>query len=169
MKVKALWALPLVAFVAAFGSVPRGTTPALATGMRLTQAHVCVYDHQTLHTEPQTCRPRARVYPSYVKGSVQKAIYDSSLIFGVPFTTLVAIARCESALNPRAGNGTHFGLFQFAPSTFKRAVVQLRQIVGVSARSYWSARDSSYAAGFLFVTGQARSWSFVYAVTGSSG
>lgn len=169
MKLKALWALPFVAFVLAPGQMPRGIVPALASGMRSAQTQVCVYDHQSLKTEPRACRPRARVYPSYVKGTVKKAIYDSSLVFGVPFATLLAIARCESSLNPKASNGTHFGLFQFAPATFKRAVAQLRSAAGLSARSYWNPLDSSYAAGFLFVTGQASSWTCVSAVTGPRG
>jgi hypothetical protein len=169
MKVEALLALPLLVAVLAPGLEPRGATPALATGMRLAQARVCVYDHETLKSEPQVCRPRARAYPGYVHSSVQKAIYDSALVFGVPYKILLTIARCESSLNPNASNGTHFGLFQFLPATFKRARRQLRLAVGLTAKSYWNPLDSSYAAGFLFVTGQATSWVCVEAVATPTG
>jgi soluble lytic murein transglycosylase-like protein len=123
----------------------------------------------TLTTRPHTCRPRARAYPSYIKDSVQKAIYDSALVFGVPYATLLSIARCESALNPKASNGSHFGLYQFAPATFRRAASQMRQQIGVLAHTYWSALDSSYTAGYMFVTGSASSWSCISAITEPTG
>ena len=47
-----------------------------------------------------------------------RAIDDGALTFGVPYKLMLKIARCESALNPRASNGTYLGLYQFAPRTF---------------------------------------------------
>lgn len=119
----------------------------------------CIFDHMMLRTAPGICRPRARVYPPNVKGRVRRAIYDSSLTFGIPFTVLLTIGKCESDLNPRATNGHHFGLFQFLPATFRRAVTRLRAETGVVAHSYWNPLDSAYAAGYLFATGGALSWS----------
>lgn len=129
-----------------------------AATMQFKQAHACVYDHVALRTTPDLCRPRARAYPPQVVGKVRHAIYDSALTFGMPYPVLLKIAECESALNPRASNGSHFGLFQFAPDTFNRAAGQLRATTGVSARSYWNPLDASYVAGYLFATGQASSW-----------
>jgi hypothetical protein len=113
----------------------------------------------TLYTRPGTCRPRAKVYPVSVKGGAEKAIYDSALTFGIPYRILLTIGRCESGLNPHASNGSHFGLFQFDPATFTTAVTLLRRDTGIVARTYWSARDSSYAAGYLFATGNSPAWS----------
>jgi soluble lytic murein transglycosylase-like protein len=71
---------------------------------------------------------------------------------------LLRIARCESALNPRAVNGDHFGLFQFRPSTFRSGAVDMLAATGISTHSYWNARDSAYVAGFLFAVGQSPDW-----------
>jgi hypothetical protein len=160
-----------MALTAAAGLHVRGIPQVEANGERAAQARSCVYDHMTMHTGPTRCRPRARAYPSSVASSVQKAIYDSSLEFGVPYKTLLTIAKCESALDPRASSGTHFGLYQFAPATFKRAISQMRTQTGVMAHSYWNALDSAYTAGFMFVTGAASSWSCVSAIptSGASG
>lgn len=119
----------------------------------------CIFDQMTLRTPPGKCRPRAKAYPSNVVGSARRAIYDSALTFGVPYKILLAIGKCESGLNPYATNGTHFGLFQFLPDTFKRAVGLLRRDTGITAHTYWNPLDSAYAAGYLFATGRARSWS----------
>jgi hypothetical protein len=129
-----------------------------AAGEHAPQRQSCIFDHMSLRTAPQTCRPHARAYPKNVTGAVERAIYDSTLLFGVPYPVLLSIARCESGLNTHASNGTHFGLFQFAADTFKRGSAALRSETGIVARSYWKALDSSYVAGFLFATGQSLSW-----------
>jgi len=137
----------------------------VAAATQFQQAHACVYDHEALRTATDHCRPRARAYPSQVVGTVRHAIYDSALTFGLPYPVLLKVAQCESALNPHASNGSHFGLFQFAPDTFKRAAGQLRANTGVSARSYWNPLDASYVAGYLFATGQSSSWTCEVQVT----
>src|SRR5579872_326871 len=126
-----------------------------AQGTHSGQNSACIFDHMTLRSPTTICRPRAKAYPPTVTGRVQRSIYDSSLIFGIPYSVLLNIAKCESSLNPRASNGTHFGLFQFAPATFRRAAVQLKATTGLTARSYWNPLDSSYVAGFMFATGDA--------------
>jgi hypothetical protein len=123
------------------------------------QNSACIFDHMALRSPTSRCRPRAKVYPPTVTGAVQRSIYDSSLIFGIPFTVLLNIAKCESSLNPRASNGSHFGLFQFAPATFRQAASRLQTTTGVTARSYWNPLDSAYVAGFMFATGDAPRWS----------
>jgi hypothetical protein len=123
------------------------------------QQRPCIFDHQSLWSAPGTCRPRAKAYPSQVATAVQKSIYDGAVTFGLPYRILLKIARCESGLNPKATNGTHFGLYQFAPETFRRAVTDMLGQTGVQATTYWSALDSAYAAGYLFATGASRSWS----------
>lgn len=122
-------------------------------------SHACVYDSQMLTSPSRICRPRAISYPSTVDTGVQKAIYDASLLFGVPYNLLEKVAQCESGLNPKARGHGYFGLFQFAPSTFRRGAAQMRADTGVPAKSYWSARDSSYVAAYLFAIGKAPSWS----------
>lgn len=134
---------------------------------RASVTHVCVFDHVTLRTEPGTCRPRAASYPPDIKGRVRQAIYDSALTFGIPYPILLGIARCESGLNPRADNGSHFGLFQFLPETFQRGARSLRAETGIIARSYWNPLDASYVAGYLFATGKSGRWSCEPASPGS--
>lgn len=129
-----------------------------ATAGRAEHSGACIFNHSTLWTPPNTCRPRARSYPRVVRSPVVKAIYSSALIFGVPYRSLLKVGRCESSLNPHASNGSHFGLFQFAPDTFRRALVQMRAQTGVIAHSYWQPLDASYVAGYLFAAGESRSW-----------
>jgi hypothetical protein len=130
-----------------------------ASGTHSEQASACIFDHMMLRSPTTICRPRAKAYPVGVKGSVQRSIYDSALVFGMPFSVLLKIAKCESALNPRATNGSHYGLFQFAPATFEDAASRLQTTTGVAAKSYWNALDSAYVAGFMFATGDAKRWS----------
>ncbi len=123
------------------------------------QTHVCIFDHTSLRSLPGMCRPRAIAYPPSVDNVVKQAIYDSALTFGVPYHLLLVVARCESALNPRARDGQHYGLFQFLPDTFHLGSVHMRAMTGIEAHSYWNPRDSSYVAGFLFAVGKADGWS----------
>jgi hypothetical protein len=112
-----------------------------------------------LRTAPGKCRPRAKAYPKSVAGKVRRAIYDGALTFGIPYHVLLRIAQCESGLNPRASGYGYYGLFQFAPDTFREGAKQLRHATGIRARSYWSPLDASYVAGYLFAVGEAPSWS----------
>lgn len=121
-------------------------------------ARPCIFDHAALATSPGTCKPRALRYPGHVKGPVRRSIYDSALIFGVPYQILLAIAKCESSLNPQAVNGNHLGLYQFVPQTFHRGARQLLHDTGIQASTPWSPSDASYVAGYLFAVGKAPSW-----------
>lgn len=150
----------LLALVLTLLVIPQ-TWPRTRTALaerRMARVHACVFDHQMLWTPRGSCRPRARSYPRTVRGSVGHAIYDSALTFGIPYNVLRAVAGCESSLNTRAVNGQHFGLFQFLPATFSRGASGLFRETGITARSYWSALDASYVAGYLFATGKAYRW-----------
>jgi hypothetical protein len=155
MKVVTGQVLLALCMVSALGFTPSG---AHASRPRSVPTQKCVFDHMMLRSKGSTCRPRAKSYPPAVRTAAERAVYDSALTFGIPYSVLLNIAECESSLNPRASNGTHFGLFQFAPDTFAQAAVQLRQATGVIARTYWNALDSSYVAGFMFATGAAQRW-----------
>lgn len=151
--------LLIVCIVASLVLTGAHVTATHAQGTHSGQNSACIFDHMTLRSPTTTCRPRAKAYPSTVTGAVQRSIYDSSLIFGIPFTVLLNIAKCESSLNPKATNGRRFGLFQFAPATFREAATRLQTTTGVMARSYWNPLDSAYVAGFMFATGGAQRWS----------
>lgn len=151
--------LLVVCIAASLGLTWARTTATHAQGTHSGQNSACIFDHMALRSPTTTCRPRAKAYPSTVTGAVQRSIYDSSLVFGIPFNVLLNIAKCESSLNPRATNGSHFGLFQFAPATFRQAASRLQTTTGVTARNYWNPLDSAYVAGFMFATGDAQRWS----------
>jgi len=112
-----------------------------------------------LRTESGVCRPTAVRYPRRVRGAIRRAVYDGALTFGIPYGVLLKIAKCESSLNPRAAHARHFGLFQFLPQTFAQGARLLAHDTGITARSYWNARDFSYVAGYLFATGRSPAWS----------
>ena len=133
-----------------------------AVEQRPGHSSTCIFDHTMLRTASAVCRPKARVYPAKVRGGVKHAIYDSALIFGVPYPILLRIARCESGLNPRASYSGHYGLFQFVPDTFRGGAKSMRAETGIVAHSYWNPADSSYVAGYLFAIGKAPSWSCLY-------
>ena len=132
--------------------------PAVAES-RAQQKSACIFDHMMLRTAPGECRPRARSYPRHVVGKVRRFIYDAALTFGVPYEVLLRIAKCESGLNPRASSSGYYGLFQFAPDTFRRGAHQMRKDTGITAYSYWKPLDASYVAGFLFAVGESPRWS----------
>ena len=147
-----------VLVVAAVGASQTGP---VAVTARPGHAPSCIYDHQSLRTASGTCRPHAKSYPSDVTGKVKHAIYDSSLLFSIPYSLLLQIAKCESGLNPRAAHAGHYGLFQFLPTTFSAGATQLRRGTGVKVKSYWNPLDAAYVAGYLFVAGQINQWSCV--------
>lgn len=147
-----------LALVACFATGPAGTAHGQSARSRV---GTCIFDHASLQTPRGSCRPRARAYPPSVRTRVERSIYDGSLTFGIPYSVLLSVARCESNLNPVASDGRHVGLFQFLPSTFRHAAGELKHQTGIKASSYWNALDATYVAGYLFVTGEARLWSCV--------
>jgi hypothetical protein len=67
----------------------------------------------------------------------------------------VAVAQCESALNPQAYNASSgsSGLFQFMPTTYRA----YGRLAG-ETRSYWSASGSADVAAWMFAHGLANQW-----------
>lgn len=148
------WVLVL-ALVGMCGSILTGHG---AQAQRPVRHQTCIYDHYVLKTSKKACRPRARTYPAYITGAVERSIYDAALTFGVPYRLLFRIATCESGLQPTATNGSHFGLFQFRTDTFAQNTVLMRHFTGILAHSVWNARDSSYVAAFMFADDHHFEW-----------
>lgn len=138
----------------------------VATAAPSGRSHACIFDHQTLRTAPGKCRPRARAYPEAVSTGIQKAIYDSSLTFSVPYDVLLQLAQCESGLQSHASSHGHYGLYQFAPATFRDGASRMKKETGIAAKSYWNALDAAYVAAYLFVVRQSNLWSCALAPAG---
>ena len=86
------------------------------------------------------------------------AIHWAAERWGASEPVLVAVAQCESALNPQAYNagGGYSGLFQFLPSTYWAYAGQSGE-----TRSYWSASGSADVAAWMFAHGLAHQWGCV--------
>lgn len=148
----------LLALFLIAGTLGRLISPAHVNAARV-RVPLCIFDHASMRTSHGRCRPRARHYPASVKTGLQRSIYDGALTFGIPYSVLLSVARCESNLDPRANDGTHMGLFQFLPSTFKYGARLLKRATGITVSNYWNPLDSTYVAGYLFATGQSQQWS----------
>ena len=83
------------------------------------------------------------------------AIHWAAERWGASEPALVAVAQCESGLNPQAYNagGGYSGLFQFLPSTYWAYA----PLAG-ETRSYWSASGSADVAAWMFAHGLASQW-----------
>jgi hypothetical protein len=83
------------------------------------------------------------------------AIHWAAARWSASESELVAVARCESGLNPQAYNagGGFSGLFQFLPATYWAYA----RLAGES-RSYWSASGSANVAAWMFAHGLAHQW-----------
>jgi hypothetical protein len=83
------------------------------------------------------------------------AIHWAATRWGASEPALVAVARCESGLNPQAYNagGGFSGLFQFLPATYWAYA----RLPG-ETRSYWSASGSADVAAWMFAHGLAHQW-----------
>lgn len=61
----------------------------------------------------------AETVPAAPAGSVTQIIYDAAAEFGISGEWMVAIAQCESTLNPNAYNPAgYYGLFQYDQTTW---------------------------------------------------
>lgn len=103
--------------------------------------------------EPQATAASAPVVasaPSAPAGSIEEIIYSAAAEFGISGSYMVAIARCESTLNPNAvsSTGKYHGLFQYDQTTW-------------SAYGYGSIYDpvaQSRTTAELLAAGQASRW-----------
>jgi hypothetical protein len=83
------------------------------------------------------------------------AIHWAAARWGASEPALVAVAQCESGLNPQAYNagGGFSGLFQFLPATYWAYA----RLAG-ETRNYWSASGSADVAAWMFAHGLAKQW-----------
>lgn len=82
--------------------------------------------------------------------NVVACIRAAAVRWNVSFSLMLNRAMCESTLNPYASNGTHFGLYQFLPSTWDGTPYR--------NHSYNSAKWSSLAAALMQHEGQGGQW-----------
>lgn len=68
---------------------------------------------------------------------------------------LLAIAMCESTMNPKATNGISFGILQFIPSTWQRYTSLLK----IANPDIWNVQQQAQVASYLFSIGQEKQWS----------
>lgn len=83
--------------------------------------------------------------------SVTACIDRAAHLHRVNASMLRGRAWCESRLDPGASNGTHFGLFQFAPSTYASTPYARRG-------SIWSAKWNALAAAWMQRVGRGNEW-----------
>jgi hypothetical protein len=83
------------------------------------------------------------------------AIHWAAARWGASEPALVAVARCESALNPKAYNASSgsSGLFQFLPATYWAYA----RLAG-ETRNYWLASGAANVAAWMFAHGFANQW-----------
>jgi len=81
---------------------------------------------------------------------VEAIITAAAQRHGLDPTRLIAVARCESGLNPNALNpaGPYEGLFQFLPSTF----------AAHGGTNIWDATQQAEIAATMFANGQGSAW-----------
>ena len=111
------------------------------------------------HVAPRVSPPRIRLAPgptcAVVECAPLTAIHWAATRWGASEPALVAVAQCESALNPQAYNagGGYSGLFQFLPAIYWAYA----RLAG-ETRSYWSASGSADVAAWMFAHGLANQW-----------
>lgn len=103
------------------------------------------------HTDCQTIECVERVAAKRCsQNHVTSCVHRAALRWNVSYRLLRNRGWCESRLRADASNGTHFGVFQFAPSTF--ATTPYAQ------HSIWSAKYNSLAAAWMQRTGRGSEW-----------
>jgi soluble lytic murein transglycosylase-like protein len=95
------------------------------------------------------------VAPTEASGDVPTDIVKWANIYGTDPDQLLRVARCESHYRPDASNGSHFGIFQFAPSTFYAN----EKYMGLTGLDYWNADNNIQVAAWMFAHGQQGQWS----------
>jgi hypothetical protein len=98
----------------------------------------------------------------YESGVVQQSIIKWADFYGADSQQLLRVASCESGFRPEASNGTHFGVFQFAPSTFIGNVgyMKKRGLIATEAEyDYWNPEHNVQVAVWMFSIGQQSQWS----------
>lgn len=109
-----------------------------------------------------TARPETAIVvaepeePQPEQGDVEQIVRDAAAEFDVDPDLLVAVARCESGLNPYAKNkrSTASGVMQFLTSTWRSQMGRL----GYDTADVWSARAASRVAASMISEGGLRQW-----------
>jgi len=78
-------------------------------------------------------------------------IRDAANRYHVSYALMLNRAMCESTLNHLASNGTHFGLYQFLPSTWQGET-------SYGSHSYWSAKWNALGAAEMESKGMGDQW-----------
>jgi soluble lytic murein transglycosylase-like protein len=92
---------------------------------------------------------------------VQQVIVKWAIFYGVDQNKMLRIARCESGYRPNASNGTHFGIFQFLPSTFyaNAGYMKTRGLIDKNLTyDYWNYEHNIQVATWMFSIGQQGQW-----------
>lgn len=82
-------------------------------------------------------------------------ITNAALAAHIDPVELLAVATCESSMNPKATNGASFGILQFVPSTFQIYARKLH----ISDPDIWNVSQQARIAAYMFANGQERQWS----------
>ena len=121
--------------------------------------HVAEHVTTDCHTKACDRRVRAKAFEQRdyrlrhrCNHSVVACIDRAAHLHRVSPALMRARAWCESRLDPDASNGTHFGLFQFATSTWWRTPYARRG-------SVWSAKWASLGAAWMERMGMGGEWS----------
>jgi Transglycosylase SLT domain len=127
-----------------------GRTPAALAGRR---------SRRLPRVAPHVSPPPVPVAPAatcaVVECDPRTAIHWAATRWGASESELVAVARCESALNPQAYNASSgsSGLFQFLPATYW-AYARL----AAETRTYRLASAAANVAAWMFAHGLANQW-----------
>jgi hypothetical protein len=111
---------------------------------------VAVLNELTCPPHPVT-RPlvRAPFGPPYDRTSIRAIIAAAALVHGVDPSWMIAIATCESGLDPRAVEPHgHYGLFQFLPSTY----------AANGGHDLWNPVEQAAVTATMLAHGQAWQW-----------
>lgn len=92
---------------------------------------------------------RAPFGPPYDRTSIRAIIAAAALAHGVDPSWMIAIATCESGLDPRAVEPHgHYGLFQFLPSTY----------AANGGHDLWNPVEQAAVTATMLAHGQAWQW-----------
>jgi Transglycosylase SLT domain len=128
----------------------QGRTPAALAGRR---------SRRLPGVAPRVSPPSVPVAPASTcaveECDPRTAIHWAAARWGASEPALVAVATCESSLNPRAYNASSgsSGLFQFLPATYGAYA----RLAG-ETRNYWVASGSANVAAWMFAHGFANQW-----------
>jgi len=110
------------------------------------RTHAC-HDRVAAHVREATDRRLRHRCNHEVVACIDRAAH----LHRVSAAHLRGRAWCESRLDPSASNGSHFGLFQFAPSTYATTPYARRG-------SIWSAKWNALAAAWMERVGRGNEW-----------